>query len=462
MLLFAGPALTKDADGTFFGFSLLWYRLKGDADQLGAATIRYGTFLRQLQCGGDLYPGQGGVCSYNATHRGICVADCIKGMEEAGEYCGCSGAPGPQCPNSPPHIRCCLDTCSQELKMDLGFVIDASGSIGASDYNLQKQFVKDLLDRVNVGPNKTHVGIINFSSTSETLTQLNTDYELAQKRDKVHKAIYYGKSTNTALALREASSVFSYDNGLRGPEAGATQVIFVITDGASDNKVATLEAADVLKQNGIHLVSVGVGNNLNLDELYRMCTAPSSENYFAISNYAALEQKINQFTSKSCSEPAVIPANITVVTEVGKEKYKFLKVKIIINGNKIMIKVKLVNGKIKLFYSFKSRNPKDPNDFNVYQPSTATSFRTLWAEKAKEATQHIQESKGSSDVVTLVTDKPDDDVEFVYVGIKGLEEENKFEVNFDDCDQVDCRSAASTVAVKFSFILVLLSVCRNQ
>lgn len=456
--LLNGPALTNEVDGTFFGFSLLWYRLNGNADQLGAGTIRYAEFLRQLQCGGDLYPGQGGGCSYNATHNGICVADCIRGMEEAGEYCGCSGAPGPQCPNSPPHIRCCLDTCSQELKMDLGFVLDASGSIGSSNYKLQQKFVNDLLGRVNVGRNKTHVGIINYSSRSETLTYLNTDHALAQKRDKVNKATYYGQSTNTGLALREASDVFSDKNGLRGPQEGATQVIFVITDGASQDENATLDAADVLKKNGIHLVSVGVGNSLNLNELYRMCTPPSSENYFAISNYAALEQKINQFTSKSCSEPAVIPANVTVVTEVGKEKYKFLKVKIIINGNKIMIKVKLFNGKIKLFYSFKSRNPKDPNDFNVYQPSASTSFRSLSEVKVDDATQHLQKSKSSSNVVTLVTDKPGDDVEFVYVGIKGVEEDNKFEVNFDDCEKVDCRSAASTLAVKFSFILVLLSM----
>lgn len=376
-------------------------------------------------------------------------------MEEAGEYCGCSGTPGPQCPNSPPHIRCCLDTCSQELKMDLGFVIDASGSIGASDYKLQQKFVKDLLERVNVGPNRTHVGIINFSSSSETLTQLNSDYELKQKIDKVKKAYYYGQSTNTALALREANSVFSYENGLRGPEQGATPVIFVITDGASDAQNATLDAADVLKRSGIHLVSVGVGNKLNLDELRLMCTPPSSENYFAISNYAALEQKINQFTSKSCSEPAIIPENVTVVTEVGKQKYKFLKVKIVINRNKIMIKVKLFNGKIKLFYSFKSRNPKDPNDFIVYQPSTATSSRSLSLEKAGNTIQH---SKVTNDVVTLVTDKPDDDVEFVYVGIKGVEDDNRFEVNFDDCQKVDCPSAASTLAIKFSFLPVLLSV----
>jgi len=54
--------------------------------------------------------------------------------------------------------------------MDLGFILDASGSIASSDYQLQLQFTKDLLARVNVGPNKTHVGIINYSTSLQTLT----------------------------------------------------------------------------------------------------------------------------------------------------------------------------------------------------------------------------------------------------------------------------------------------------
>jgi hypothetical protein len=403
-----------------------------------------------------LYPGQGPVCQYNDTHKGACSADCIKGLEDSGEYCGCSGGKGQQCPNSPVHIRCCLDTCSQDLKMDLGFVLDASGSVGLANYRLQLEFTKDLLRRVNVGNNKTHVGIINYSTLYETLTWLNTDYDLQEKLLRVNQAQYYGDTTDTASALRQANNVFSFERGLRQPEEGATPVLFVITDGASNNRVATIEAAAVLKGKGIHLVSVGVGSQLDLNELYAICTPPASDNYFAMSNYAALEQKLNQFTSKSCSEPAVISANTTVTSEIGKDKYKFLKVEIVAIGSKILITVKLFNGKVKLFYSFNSRNPKDPNDFDDYQPKTNIAYRSSVFKFLSNFQTILNSPKAQSDEVTLVIDKPDTEVEFVYVGVKGMEDDNKFQVKIDDCADVNCKSKSSST---MKLNVVLLIVC---
>jgi collagen type VI alpha len=266
----------------FLIVTLKRYKLTGDIDKLSDAVKQYSKFLRQLQCGGDLYPGQGPVCQYNATHVGSCSPDCIRGLEESGEYCGCSGGKGQTCPNSPAHIRCCLDTCSQELKMDLGFVLDASGSVGALNYALQLNFTKDLLSRVNVGENKTHVGIINYSTRYQILTWLNTDYDLSKKLQQVDRATYLNQLTDTALALEQANNVFSYQHGLREVEEGATPVLFVITDGASDNRQATIAAAAVLKDKGIQIVSVGVGKGPNLDELHAICTPPVSDNYFAM------------------------------------------------------------------------------------------------------------------------------------------------------------------------------------
>lgn len=338
--------------------------------------------------------------------------------------------------------------------MDLGLLLDASRSIKAPDYRLQKNFTENLLRRANVGANKTHVGIINFSTDLQTLTRLNSDYELAAKIQKVWAAAHLQGGTDTARALIEANKVFSYANGLRQPEEGAAQVIFVITDGVSDNEKLTLLAANVLKQKGIHLISVGVGDKLRVPELLAMCTPPSSENYFSIANFAALDKKIDQFSSKTCSEPAIVPANITVTTEVGKDKYKFLKLKIVITGNKIMIKIKLFNGKIKLFYSFKSKNPKDPQDFiNYGRSSSFSSLRSLWTEWKDKWTG--AKKVDDDDLVTLVVDKPEgDDVDSIYVGVKGLQEENKFEVNLEDCELVFCpTSSASTLTMTFSLLL---------
>ena len=65
----------------------------------------YGLLLRQFRCDGDLYPGHGPVCQYNSIHQGKCSADCIRGLENSGLYCGCGGTKGPQCPDSPKHIH---------------------------------------------------------------------------------------------------------------------------------------------------------------------------------------------------------------------------------------------------------------------------------------------------------------------------------------------------------------------
>jgi receptor-type tyrosine-protein phosphatase Q len=341
--------------------------------------------------------------------------------------------------------------------MDLGIVLDASGSVGASNYRLQLNFTKNLLLRLNIGPNKTHAGIINYSNLAEVLTWLNTNYTLDQKLRQVEQATYYSSGTNTALALQRADTVFSYSNGRRLSQEGVTPIIFVITDGKSNDQAATIQAANVLKQKGIVLVSVGVGNGPNLAELNAICTPPASANYFAMSDYNALEQKLSQFTSKSCSEPVSIPSNTTVTAEIGKDKYKFIKVEIIIIGKKILITVKLFNGNVKLFHSFTNRNPKDPADFIDYETKTSDSDPSVWT-KFKSYFQRSSTKTGTAKngEATLVIDKPDDNVDVAYIGIKGIEEENKFEVKFDDCDQVVCPKSSASI-MKLSIVLAIIS-----
>lgn len=419
-------------------FALSRYKLTDDIAQLAEATKYYAQFLRRLDCSGSLYPGQGPSCRYNATHNGTCSPDCIKGLD-AGDYCGCSGPKVPSCSDGPPHIQCCIDTCSQELKMDLGFVLDASGSIDPADYRLQLQFTKDLLRRVNVARNKTHVTIINYSGNVQVLTALNANYTLAQKLNAVDQAIHYQGGTDTALALQTANQWFSYAAGRRLASEGVTPVIFVITDGASNDRNSTIQAAEVLKQQGITIVSVGVGPGPDTTELHAICTPPYTENYFAISNYNALNQRLNQFTSKSCSEPAPVTTNDTITGEVGKDKYKFLKVELVFVEGRVLIRVTLFNGKVKLFFSFTDRNPKDPNDFIDY---TTSNRRAV-----------INTKEGNE--LTLEINKPAGDVTFGYVGIKGLEDDNKFQVKFDDCSRVDCN-VVSTFAVHSICPLLLL------
>jgi len=81
-------------------------------------------------------------------------------------------------------------------------------SVNFSNYQLQINFPKDFLVRVNVGTNKTHIGIINYSSTVQTLTSLNINYILEQKFERVDQAIYYFCDIDIALPLRQTDTDF--------------------------------------------------------------------------------------------------------------------------------------------------------------------------------------------------------------------------------------------------------------
>ncbi|CAF4540711.1 unnamed protein product, partial [Didymodactylos carnosus] len=290
-----------------------------------------------------------------------------------------------------------------------------------------------------------------------------------EKLNRVNAATYFALKTYTGDALREANRVFSSNNGLRPTEDGAPQVIFLITDGQSNGQLQPIPQAAILKQRGIHIFTVGVGNGVALNEVHAICTQPWSENYLPITNYAGLEQKLSQFMSKSCAEPISVIENSTVTGECAKDKYKYFKISIKVVGNKILITVKISNGKVKLFYSFNARNPKDPTDFEYSddKPKTLTTFTSLiWAThsfngigaRGFKPKQDI--IRTNEDEVTLVVDKPSNDTEFVYVGVKGLDEQNMFLLAFDDCanDNVDCTTKSISSVIKFNLIGIIILV----
>ena len=74
-----------------------------------------------------------------------------------------------------------------QVHADIAFVIDNSGSIrdknpedqSYDNYNLLKQFVKDILARLDIGPETTRVGAVRFSTQARlmfNLVQYNITY----------------------------------------------------------------------------------------------------------------------------------------------------------------------------------------------------------------------------------------------------------------------------------------------
>ena len=123
-------------------------------------------------------------------------------------------------------------------KLDLGFILDSSGSIGLQNFEKIKSFVKDLTDHFKISQEYTRVSIISYASSSTLHFPFSRQFS---DREDLHSAIesitYSGGSTYTGAALTKAyTDMFNANNGAR--LSGLLLVFFVLKScfgGSSEN-----------------------------------------------------------------------------------------------------------------------------------------------------------------------------------------------------------------------------------
>ena len=64
--------------------------------------------------------------------------------------------------------------CNRSLA-DVIFVLDSSGSVGPTNFTVMKSFVKEIVNNLDISPDRTRVGLITFSRYPALRIQL-TDY----------------------------------------------------------------------------------------------------------------------------------------------------------------------------------------------------------------------------------------------------------------------------------------------
>lgn len=275
--------LSRLVDGTFLNFTHLTHALTNNLQALKDRAEFNDLALSELKVT-SMKRGQGVDCMIG-SERGYAVPICLIDFQKP--YCGCEGEVNMRsCPygltedgrcRSSNMIKCCVERCSSSL--DFVIAMDSSGSIGASNFRVQKDFVKNLLGGLNLAKNQTQLGLINFNSNPYLLINfLNfTDYN--STATIIDNIVYNGGSTATHRALRMANEdVLQESYGMRPIESGTSRVVMVITDGESDDQQATYREANRIKERGIDIISVGIGN-INLEELIGMASSPDDQ-YF--------------------------------------------------------------------------------------------------------------------------------------------------------------------------------------
>ena len=170
-------SLNQLADGTFLSFTHLTHSLTSNLQSLKERALINEKILAELN-----YPtmkrGQGVDCEMADGEIGYAVPICL--LDHKRSYCGCEGKyertsctygklGNGQCRNSNT-VKCCVERCSTYL--DLVILMDSSGSIGSADFKKEQQFVKFLINSLEIGQNASRVSIIDFSSNARIIIKL--------------------------------------------------------------------------------------------------------------------------------------------------------------------------------------------------------------------------------------------------------------------------------------------------
>ncbi|XP_064166932.1 collagen, type XXVIII, alpha 2a isoform X1 [Anguilla rostrata] len=233
--------------------------------------------------GGDPgVPGQAGRPGVKGE-AGLTREDIIKMIKE---ICGCG-------------IRC------KERPMELVFVIDSSESVGPENFEIIKDFVTALVDRVTVGRNATRIGLVLYSL--EVRLQFNLARYVAKEDVKlaIRKMPYMGEGTHTGTAIRKATQEAFYS-----ARSGVRKVAIVITDGKTDKRepvkldIAVREAHAA----NIEMYALGIVNATDvtqmefLRELNLIASDPDSEHMYLIDDFNTLPALESKLVSQFCED----------------------------------------------------------------------------------------------------------------------------------------------------------------
>ncbi|XP_018595492.1 vitrin isoform X2 [Scleropages formosus] len=139
-------------------------------------------------------------------------------------------------------------------KVDIAFLMDGSWSIGKRRFKIQKDFLSEVSQVINVGVAGPMMGIIQYGDDPVTEFSLKSHTSSRELKTAIEKIAQKGGLSNAGKALAYINKHFFADaNGNRG---GAPNVAVVLVDGWPTDRVE--EASRLARESGINIFFVTI------------------------------------------------------------------------------------------------------------------------------------------------------------------------------------------------------------
>ena len=147
-------------------------------------------------------------------------------------------------------------------RIDVAFVIDASGSVGRGNFRRCLAFVKNMARVFTISRSYTRFAVVLYSSRPSKIFGFNRYTNRRSLLRAIGRIRYTGGGTKTGYALS-----YTYQRVLRFSRR-KNKVLIVMTDGKSYDNV--VRPAVSIRRRGIRILSFGVGKRYSMRQLLQM------------------------------------------------------------------------------------------------------------------------------------------------------------------------------------------------
>ncbi|XP_041866500.1 vitrin isoform X2 [Melanotaenia boesemani] len=210
----------------------------------------------------------------------------------------------------PPRAPEAVSQGDPNCKVDLAFLMDGSWSIGKRRFKIQKDFLAEVAQAINVGVAGPMMGIIQYGDDPVTELSLRTYSNSREVKSAIDKIVQKGGLSNVGKALSYINKqYFSDANGNRG---GAPNVAVVLVDGWPTDKVE--EASRLARESGINIFFVTIegpdeNEKQNLVEANFVDKAVCRTNGFfslPVNSWFALRKAVQPLVKRVCDTDRLV------------------------------------------------------------------------------------------------------------------------------------------------------------
>ncbi|XP_063772798.1 collagen alpha-1(XXI) chain [Pseudophryne corroboree] len=187
---------------------------------------------------------------------------------------------------------------------DLVFILDGSWSVGPENFEILKKWVVNITSNFEIGPKFTQVGVVQYSDSPVLEIPLGRHESIEDLVGRMQDIEYLGGNTRTGNAIQ-----FAVDKLFSRSLRPLTKIAIVLTDGKSQDDVKDI--AENARNNKITLFAIGVGSEIEENELRAIANKPSSTYVFYVEDYIAISRIREVMKQKLCEE-SVCPTRIPV------------------------------------------------------------------------------------------------------------------------------------------------------